>query len=206
MADSAGRSRLEVAVVPEPALDPDTLRRFAAGDESAFSAVYRRYARPMFTVALQVVGRPELAADAVQQAFVQAWRAAPSYAAESDIAPWLFTITRRAAIDTWRKERRHAVVDPPEELADPATDGPSLERSWEAWQIRKALDELPAEERAVVRLAYVEGLTHSETADRLGIPIGTVKSRTYRAYRRLSELLAHLAPYNNERGGELDGQ
>ena len=56
--------------MPEPALDPDTLRRFAAGDESAFSAVYRRYARPMFTVALQVVGRPELAADAVQQAFV----------------------------------------------------------------------------------------------------------------------------------------
>ena len=186
--------------MPEPALDPDTLRRFAAGDESAFSAVYRRYARPMFTVALQVVGRPELAADAVQQAFVQAWRAAPSYAAESDIAPWLFTITRRAAIDAWRKERRHAVVDPPEELADPATDGPSLERSWEAWQIRKALDELPVDERAVVRLAYVEGLTHSETADRLGIPIGTVKSRTYRAYRRLSELLAHLGPYNNEGG------
>jgi len=186
--------------VPEPALDPDTLRRFAAGDESAFSEVYRRYARPMFTVALQIVGRPEVAADAVQQAFVQAWRAAPSYAAESDIAPWLFTITRRAAIDAWRKERRHAVVDPSEGLADPAADGPSLERSWEAWQIRKALDELPVDERAVVRLAYVEGLTHSETADRLGIPIGTVKSRTYRAYRRLSELLAHLAPYNNERG------
>ena len=69
MADPAGRSG------PEPALDPDTLRRFAAGEESAFSAVYRRYARPMFTVALQIVGRPELAADAVQQAFVQAWRA-----------------------------------------------------------------------------------------------------------------------------------
>jgi RNA polymerase sigma factor (sigma-70 family) len=114
--------------VPEPALDPDTLRRFAAGDEVAFSAVYRRYARPMFTVALQILGRPELAADAVQQAFVQAWRAAPSYAAESDIAPWLFTITRRAAIDAWRKERRHAVVDPPEELADPATEG----RRWNA--------------------------------------------------------------------------
>ena len=92
-------------------------------------------------------------------------------------------------------------------VAGGATDGPSLERSWEAWQIRKALDELPVDERAVVRLAYVEGLTHSETADRLGIPIGTVKSRTYRAHRRLSELLAHLAPYNNERGGErLDGQ
>jgi RNA polymerase sigma factor (sigma-70 family) len=82
----------------------------------------------MFTVALQVVGRPELAADAVQQAFVQAWRAAPSYAAESDIAPWLFTITRRAAIDAWRKERRHAVVDLPEGLADPARTG----RRWSA--------------------------------------------------------------------------
>ena len=68
MANSAGRSRLEVAVVPEPALDPDTLRRFAAGDESAFSAVYRRYARPMFTVALQVVGKHEPASGLPEQA------------------------------------------------------------------------------------------------------------------------------------------
>jgi RNA polymerase sigma-70 factor, ECF subfamily len=156
----------------------------------------------MYTVALQVVGRPELAADAVQQAFVQAWRAAPSYLPGSDIAPWLFTITRRAAIDAWRKERRHTVVDPTDPVAEPSVAGPSLEGTWEAWQVRQALDELPAEEREVVTLTYAEGLTHTEAADRLGVPVGTVKSRTHRAYRRLSHLLAHLVPYDNGGGGD----
>ena len=110
----------------------------------------------MFTVALQVLGRPELAADAVQQAFVQAWRAAPSYAAESDIAPWLFTITRRAAIDAWRRSAgtRSSTL----RRTWPIRHGrPSLERSWEAWQIRKALDELPVDERAVVRTRTSRG-------------------------------------------------
>lgn len=184
--------------MPVPAPETDVLRRFAAGDESAFAEVYERYARPMYTVAMQVLGRPELAADAVQQAFVQAWRAAGSYSPDADIAPWLFTITRRAAIDAWRKERRHVVMDV-DELAEPSVPGPSLEAQWEAWEVRQALDELPADEREVVRLAYVDGLTQSETADRLAIPIGTVKSRTHRAHRRLGTLLAHLAPDEGSR-------
>jgi RNA polymerase sigma-70 factor (ECF subfamily) len=179
--------------VPVSAPEADVLRRFAAGDESAFSEVYDRYARPMYSVAMQVVGRRELAADAVQQAFVQAWRAAGSYDPEADIAPWLFTITRRAAIDAWRKERRHVVVDT-DQLDEPSVEGPSLEAQWEAWQVRQALDELPPEEQEVVRMAYVDGLTQSETAERLAIPIGTVKSRTHRAHRRLGTLLAHLDP------------
>ncbi len=156
----------------------------------------------MYTVAMRVVGRPELAADAVQQAFVQAWRGASSYSPGSDIAPWLFTITRRAAIDAWRKESRHTVVDTADPVTEPSVEGPSLEGAWEAWQVRQALDELPVEEREVVALAYGEGLTHTETADRLGVPVGTVKSRTHRAYRKLSHLLSHLAPYDNEIGGE----
>lgn len=191
-----------VTYVPEPSPDADVLRRFAAGDDSAFSEVYRRYARPMYTIALQVVGRPELAADAVQQAFVQAWRAASSYDPDADIAPWLFTITRRAAIDAWRKERRYALVDPEDSAVEPSVPGPSLEASWEAWQVRQALQELPQEERDVVRLAYVDGLTHSETASHLGIPIGTVKSRTHRAHRRLGQLLSHMAPSEDGGGGD----
>ena len=179
-------------------LDQDTLRRFAAGDESAFAQVYRRYSGPMFAVAMQVLGRREQAADAVQQAFVQAWKAAASYSPEADVAPWLFTITRRAAIDTYRRERRHPVADQ-DEAVDLGVPGPSLEAAWEAWEVRRALDALPPDEREVIRLAYLEGLTQSEVAARLDLPMGTVKSRTHRAQRRLSGLLAHVS-----RSDEID--
>lgn len=184
-------------------LEPETLRRFAAGDESAFAEVYRRYSGPMYAVAMQVVGRREVAADAVQQAFVQAWRAASSFSPEADVAPWLFTITWRAAIDTYRKERRHAVVDS-DDVVEPSLPGPSMEAVWEAWEVRRALDELPAEERDVVRSAYLDGLTQSETADKLGVPMGTVKSRTHRAHRRLSRLLSHVADDSDATTGSTE--
>jgi len=84
-------------------VDQEVVRRFAAGDDAAFSEIYRAYSGPMFTIALRTLGRRDTAADAVQQAFVQAWKAAASFAPEADVAPWLFTITRRTAIDLWRK-------------------------------------------------------------------------------------------------------
>lgn len=173
--------------------DAEMLRGFAAGDDAAFARVYRRYCGPMFAVALATVGRRDFAADVVQQAFVQAWRAAASFSAGSDIAPWLFTITRRAAVDLWRRERRHVLAGSEDQVVDEVVPGPSLDEAWEAWQVRQALDELPTAERDVVHLAYIEGLTHQETADRLGVPLGTVKSRSHRAHHRLGRLLAHLS-------------
>lgn len=177
--------------MPVAPLPAETLRRFAAGDEAAFTEVYRRFAGPMFTVALQTVGSREMAADAVQQAFVQAWRAASTYSPDADPAPWLFTITRRTAIDVWRRERRHDVADQPEG-DEPAVPGPSLEAAWEAWEVRRAVAGLSGEERDVVRLTHLDGLTHVETAERLGVPVGTVKSRVHRAHRRLAVLLGHV--------------
>lgn len=182
-------------------LDPEVLRRFAAGEDAAFTEVYRRFSGPMFAVALGTLGRRDLAADAVQQAFLQAWRAAASYAPEQEIAPWLCTITRRAAIDVWRRERRHVLVETDDHVVDEVVPGPSLEAAWEAWQVRQALDELPAAERDVVHLAYVEDLTQGETADRLGVPLGTVKSRSHRAHHRLSGLLSHLLPEQASEAG-----
>jgi RNA polymerase sigma-70 factor, ECF subfamily len=172
--------------------DQDVLRGFAAGEEPAFAEIYRRYGGPMFVVALAAMGRRDLAADVVQQAFVQAWRAAASYSPDSDIAPWLFTITRRVAIDMWRRERRHVLAGDDDSVVDDTVPGPSLDAVWEAWQVRQALEALPADERDVVHLAYVEGLTQREAAARLGIPLGTVKSRSSRAHQRLRGLLAHL--------------
>jgi RNA polymerase sigma-70 factor (ECF subfamily) len=173
----------------------DLFRRFAAGEDAAFTEVYRTYAGLMFAVAMRSVGQRELAADVVQQAFVKAWRSAATFSADQALAPWLCTITRRTAIDVWRAERRHT-SDELDSQAEAATNDPSIETVWEAWQVRQALDDLPGEEREVVHLAYLEGLTHTETAERLGIPLGTVKSRSHRAHKRLSGLLAHLGPGN----------
>jgi RNA polymerase sigma-70 factor (ECF subfamily) len=144
----------------------------------------------MFAVAMSVLGDRELAADCVQQAFVKAWRASASFDPERELRPWLATITRRVAIDLYRRElaRRsepHADVD--------ATVIPlAFERTWEAFEVRAALDQLPDDEREVVRLSHFEGLAHSEIAEKLGVPVGTVKSRSHRAHRRLASLLGHL--------------
>jgi RNA polymerase sigma-70 factor (ECF subfamily) len=193
--------------VREAEVEGEVLRRFAAGDDAAFSAVYRRYSGPMFTVALRTLGRREWAAEAVQQAFLQAWRAAGSFNADADIAPWLFTITHRAAVDVWRRERQHGLVGADDQVVEGVVAGPSLDSAWEAWQVRLAVQELPETERDVVRLAYLEDLTHGETATRLGIPVGTVKSRSHRAHARLRALLSHLAPEQTgapEQDGEVN--
>lgn len=142
----------------------------------------------MFTVALSILGDPGLAADATQQTFLKAWRAASTYDAGRDFAPWIYAIARRTSIDIYRKERP---VMPLADI-DKVDHGPDLEGVWESFEVRLALDRLTDDEREVVRLSHFEGLTHSQIADRLGIPLGTVKSRSHRAHRRLVELLSHL--------------
>jgi RNA polymerase sigma factor (sigma-70 family) len=175
--------------------DPLVLSRFAAGDDDAVRAIYRAYGRLVFAVAYKVLGDRELAEDATQQAFLQAWRAAATFKPSKELGPWLATIARRAAIDVYRREARHAHSSL--EDADPAASGlvtlpPSADRIYDAWQVRQALSELSADEADLVRLQHMEGLTHSEIAERLNIPVGTVKSRSFRAHRRLAGLLGHL--------------
>lgn len=170
--------------------ESDLVARFVNGDPAAVGDLYRRYARPMYTVALRSLGDRGLAEEAVQQSFLQAWRAAGRFDPHRDVAPWLFTITKRVAVDLYRRERRHrsdGVID--DQMAGTPTD---LESAWTAWQVRRALDEMPDDERVVIEVTHFLGLTHEEAAARLGIPIGTVKSRSHRAHRRLAALLGHL--------------
>jgi RNA polymerase sigma-70 factor (ECF subfamily) len=171
--------------------DVDLVARFAAGDQEAIRAVYERYARPVFTVAMSRLGRQELADEAVQTTMLKAWRASATFDTTHDLAPWLYAIARRVAIDIHRRESRAAV---PAELGDDdiAVEPLSLSRTWQAWEVRTAIDRLPPPERDVVRLAHLEGLTHREIAAELGVPLGTVKSRSARAHRRLAALLSHL--------------
>ena len=172
-------------------LDENELNvRFRAGDDAAVRAVYDRYGRAMFAVAMSVLGNRELAADCVQQAFVKAWRASASFEPHRELRPWLATITRRVAIDLYRREARSRSESRAE--VDDTVIPMAFERTWEAFEVRAALDELPDDEREVVRLSHFEGLAHSEIADKLGVPMGTVKSRSHRAHRRLASLLSHL--------------
>ena len=175
--------------------DPLVLSRFAAGDEDAVRTIYRTYGRLVFAVAYKVLGDRALAEDATQQAFLQAWRAAATFEPSKELGPWLATIARRAAIDVHRREARHA--HSPLDDADPAASGlvslpPSVDRVYEAWQVRQALSELSPDEAELVRLQHMEGFTHNQIAERLNIPVGTVKSRSFRVHRRLAGLLGHL--------------
>lgn len=166
------------------------MKRLAAGDAEAVRALYQQYGRAVFSVCLRALGDRTLAEDAAQQTFLKAWRAAESFDLQRDPAPWLYAIARRAAVDVYRRERRHRVdrVDEPDIVALP----PSFESMWEAWEVRNAVDQLTAEERAVIESTFFLGLTHEETAARLGVPVGTVKSRAHRAHRRLATMLSHI--------------
>ena len=158
-------------------------------------AVYRDYGRLVYAVAYRILGNAGQAEDATQQAFLKAWRAADSLDVTREIGPWLATIARRVAIDVYRREAVRA-ADPLESVAvsDPAlVSGPeSANAVYDIWEVRQAVAGLPADEQEVVRLQHFGGLTHQEIAEKLKLPVGTVKSRSFRAHRRLAAQLAHL--------------
>jgi RNA polymerase sigma-70 factor (ECF subfamily) len=178
-----------------PAVDQLTLTRFRQGDDAAVQQVVSVYGRMMFTVCHRVLRSRSLAEEATQQAFVQAWRGASSFDVESDPAPWLATIARRTAIDVLRRESRRPSTpldDVPSDDRSMVSLPPNAEQMWTVWQVRRAIDELPDDERTVVRLQHLEGFSQSQIADRLGVPLGTVKSRSFRAHKTLVERLRHV--------------
>jgi RNA polymerase sigma factor (sigma-70 family) len=112
-----------------------------------------------------------------------------------DPAPWLATIAKRVAIDVYRREKRRPARALEEVAADePALVNlpPDLDVLDAVWHVRRAIDALPPVEATIVRLQHLDGLTHNEISDELGIALGTVKSRSHRAHRRLAALLGHL--------------
>jgi RNA polymerase sigma factor (sigma-70 family) len=174
---------------------PEELVGFRDGDPDSVRAVYREFGRLVFAVAYRTLSSRELAEEATQQTFVKAWRAAASFDPARELGPWLATIARRTAIDLHRREARRRT----DRLAQVAPDDPAIvelppgvERTFEVWAVREAVDELPDDEREIVRLQHLEELTQIEVAERLGLPVGTVKSRSFRAHRRLAARLGHL--------------
>ena len=172
-----------------------TLEAFRAGDPDAVRVIYRKFAGPVQTVVASIISDPELRADAVQQTFVKAWKAAATFDADREMAPWLYSIARRTAIDVLRAEKRPTRGDHAPET-DVAVTPLSFERTWEAFEVRRAIDDLPPEERVVMKLAHLDGMTQSEIARALDVPLGTIKSRANRAHRRLAAALRHLVSEN----------
>lgn len=167
-----------------------TLTGFAAGDPESVRVLYRAYGRAVFTAAYSALRDRGLAEEAVQLTFLQAWRAADRYDAERSPGPWLYAIARRVAVDLYRREKRHQATEPLD--TDIAVLPPAFEATWQAWEIRLALEEMPKSQRDVIEATHFLGLTQEETARRLDVALGTVKSRSHRAHRRLAQLLAHL--------------
>ena len=172
--------------------DRELARRFAAGDVGSLREIYARYAGSVYTVALSRLRDRHLAEETVQDVFLKAWRAAASFDVGRPFSPWLYQIARRSAADIARRERRRPATVPfPPAVPD---DGNvvTLGDAWEAWEVRCALRDLSGDERELVRLIHYVGLSQPQIAERLGIPLGTVKSRVHRVHRRLAERLAHL--------------
>lgn len=174
---------------------------FIAGDEAAVRAVYQRYGGAVHTIARSLVADPELAKEVVQQTFLKAWKSSGTFDQSREFAPWLYSIARRSAIDVLRREGRPTQGDHEPEVDVAVSDGGygsvSFEQTWEVHEVRQAIDELPEVERDTIRLSHLEGFSHPEIAARLGVPIGTVKSRSARAHSRLASSLRHIAKSAN---------
>jgi RNA polymerase sigma-70 factor, ECF subfamily len=171
--------------------DEDLLARVADGDRDAFGDLYKRYARPVLGLALRRLGDRGRAEDATQEAFASVWRAARTYRRDrGPVAPWLYAVARNAIADRGRASAR---LEPPAEAVDMPSDAPGpddhAEQSWVAWRVHRALETLPESERTVLELAYWRGLSQSEIAGELGIPLGTVKTRTRAGLARLADEL-----------------
>jgi RNA polymerase sigma factor (sigma-70 family) len=183
------------AAIPLAVVDAQSLDAFRRGEASGVRAMYREYGRLVYAIAHRVLGQHDLAEEAAQQTFVRAWQAAERLDPDRDPAPWLATIAKRAAIDIHRRDARRPALA----LADVAPGDralvslpPDLDTLDAVWHVRQAIDALPPDEAAIVRLQHLDGMTHSEISEQLGIAVGTVKSRSHRAHRKLAALLGHL--------------
>ena len=158
--------------------------------------LYDRHARPIYSLALRILGDATEAEDIVQEVFSQAWKQAARYSASRGaVAAWLMTLARSRAIDRLRAKRARPGEISDERAAGLLVDaGPPADSlvlsSEQVARVRAALDELPLLQRAAIELAYYEGLTHAEIADRLEQPLGTVKTRIRLAMLKLRDVLA----------------
>ncbi|MFI9008631.1 RNA polymerase sigma factor SigM [Actinosynnema sp. NPDC053489] len=173
--------------------DADLIAAHAAGDPHAFSELVRRHRDRMWAVALRTLRDPDEAADALQEAFISAFRAAAGFRAESQVTTWLHRIVVNACLDRMRRRQTRPTVPLPEAgPGEPVSPRDAMAERETRLVVQAALNELPEEQRAPIVLVDVEGYSVAETAQLLGIAEGTVKSRCARGRAKLAKVLGHL--------------
>lgn len=189
-----------VAIDLSEARDRDLVQRIELGDQDAFRRLFRRYAPSAMGLAQRVARRPFLAEEIVQEAFLAVWRNPAGYdERRGSVKSWLMGMVHHRAVDLVRREetQRRRAQDPRAREASTAPDpaesvvdeiGAPQERA----AVRSALEGLPAEQRRVIELMYFDGLSQSKIAEQLGLPLGTVKSRTLLGMRRLRTALVGM--------------
>jgi RNA polymerase sigma-70 factor (ECF subfamily) len=180
--------------VPQPLddspSDAELLARVGERDREAFEMLYGRYVRPVFGLALRRLGDRGHAEDAVQEAFAAIWRSASTYRPERGAAGgWLYTVARNAIVDRLRRSGPTVDAELPELASTEPGPAQRAEDSDVAWRVHRALEELQPREREVIELAYWSGMSQSEVARYLHLPLGTVKTRTRSALARLASML-----------------
>jgi RNA polymerase sigma-70 factor (ECF subfamily) len=172
--------------------DEAVVALLARSDESALAELYDRFGRVAYGLALRILRDDKLAEDAVQEGFLAAWRNADRFMPERGKAStWLLTLVHRRAVDLVRREDRRR-AEPLTESVEPPAAGSAEDDAWlrfERERVQTALKQLPDQQREALELAYYGGFTQFELADRLGEPLGTVKSRMFTGLSRLRELL-----------------
>lgn len=218
------------------ATDAELMARVAAGDQQAFADVYDRHVHAVYGTVMRYLRDAAAAEDVVQETWLAMWTRPDSYIAEAgSLVGWLLSIARHRAIDRLRAaSRRPVIVRPAPGAPDgdesdlerlmalgrpvgsaTAADEPQdiAERRWVQAVVRTAIDGMPEPERRAVELAYDDGLTQPEIAERLGWPLGTVKTRTRRGLMRLRAMLESvpdigpwaMSPQAQANGGDVDG-
>ena len=165
--------------------------------ERALSMLYDRYGRTVYGVGLKILGERSSAEELVQDVFLKVWRSSRTFdPSRASFSTWLYRVTRSAAIDLYRKRAHkvHPIPDGESHLltARDSSAGPQevVDESWLSWRVSRALEALDAPHREVIELAYFGGLSQREISERTGAPLGTVKSRTASAFKRLRGELA----------------
>ena len=191
----AALARLHPAAESQ-AEDLSCLRRIASGDQAGAAALYDRHARPLYSLILRILADQTEAEDVLQEVFAQAFRQASRYdPSRGAVAAWLLTMARSRAIDRLRSRRtrveaRTREVETLDDMADVRPDAASVMLDEEQSRLlRQALSDLPLLQRIAIELAYYEGLSHTEIAERLEQPLGTVKTRIRLGLLKLRDVL-----------------
>jgi RNA polymerase sigma-70 factor, ECF subfamily len=166
----------------------------ARGDEAALAELYDRVGRMAYGLAYRVLRDAKLAEDAVQEGFLAVWRTAEAFSPErAKASTWILTLVHRRAVDMVRREQRRRTEPYDDASGQERGAGPSAEdAAWlhfERTRVQDALAQLPDIQREAIELAYYGGFSQSELAERLGMPLGTIKSRMFAGLARLRELL-----------------